>query len=315
MKLETIPAEVTLSDIVETSYADAFSGLGRAAYTLFITPEHEKLHQRVEAEAMDGPPQPLQAPIGETVQRIRDDILPKAELVRPAATDGARLVLLSGLLVQFADYVPGLQGRVQVPYENISGLYEDVTARAAKAEPLGFAEQLDVALEHNKGNLVDSLWQLFITSRLHARWLDGNIVQGMPDYSRDEKVRLMQGWRASIAACKPYEPGLPQDPNGDAYYAWTHTLAKVAYSLAPARESRTSRAAIATFHRGTAIMHTAVHSFNKQGVPSDHTIAAAYGNAIGEACVVASKKQSVVLSKSRFDSHRHASADAIISRH
>lgn len=272
-------------DIQPVSHSYALASLGRAAYTLFATPEHVKLHQVVEDACLEGPFQPLHPSIDQTVERVRENVLPHVDLTRPLRTDRARLTHLGGVLIQFGDYIPKFHDTVSVPYENIINLHEAVTTRAKETGPLDYAEQLEVALENNDGDMVESLWQLFITSRLYARWLDAKMIDGVPNYSQDEKVALMLEWRNSIAACKEPMPGRAQDPNGDTYYTWTHTLAKAAFTLTPEKESSITRGAVRVFERGTDIMHKVVHTFNKQGVDSNHSVAAAYGNAIGQAIV------------------------------
>jgi hypothetical protein len=282
---EAIEPMGAFPDILPVSHSYALASLGRAAYTLFATPEHIKLHQVVEDACLDGPFQPTHPPIDETVQRIREDVLPQVELVQSLRTDRARLTHLGGILIQFGDYIPKFHDTVSVPYENIIGLHQAVTERAQETGPLDYAEQLDVALKHTNGDMVESLWQLFITSRFYARWLDGKMVEGIPDYSQEEKVALMLEWRGAIAACKEPQPGRAQDPNGDAYYTWTHALAKAAFTLTPEKEGAVTRGAVRVFERGTDLMHKVVHTFNKQGVQSNHNVAAAYGNAIGQTLV------------------------------
>jgi hypothetical protein len=259
--------------------------MGNAAYTLFATPEHEKLHQAVEMIGMEQDSQPMQPSLDITMASLKSDVLPRADADHMPQLDGARLIQLAGVLIQFTDYTPRLQDDVQVPYENILDLREEMHARAKIDGPLGFAEQLAVALEQNDNDMTEALWTLFIGSRMHARWLDGRIIKNLPDYTKEEKIQLMLNWRESITACKSPETGNVQDPVGDSYYAWTHTLAKYVYSLAPATETLSSRATVRAFHRGTDIMHKVVHTFNKQAVNSNHAVAANYGNTIGEAVV------------------------------
>jgi hypothetical protein len=275
----------SLDDIKQVTYTTALRRLGNAAYTLFATPEHEKLHQVAEARGVTKDPQPVQPPLDVTATLLKSEVLSKVDTSRTPQLDGARLLQLAGVLIQFTDYTPQLEGDVQVPYENIQDLREEIQTRAKIDGPLGFAEQLTIALDQNDNDMTESLWGLFIASRMHARWLDGRIIKNIPDYTKEDKIQLMLDWRESITACKPSGTGEVQDPVGDAYYTWTHALAKYAYSLAPANETTSSRMAVRAFHRGTDIMHKVVHTFNKQAVNSNHGVAASYGNAIGEACV------------------------------
>lgn len=291
MTAEIAHPAVSIPDVYRLPLSHALAGLGRSAFTLLITPPHEKLHQVLEAGCMEGPHQPLIESPEATSQKVHDTVLAHANLSFPKPVDTARLVNLSGLLIQFADYTPVVHNNVRVPYAKITDLQQAICERAAENGPLGFAEQLQVALERTHGDLTEAMWRLVVTSRLNARWLDSKAIDGMPDMTAQEKVQHMRQWRAAIAACKPPQEGLPQDPSGDVYYAWTHAFAKYLFTLAPRRETRVTRAATAIFHHGTSLMHKVIHTFNKQGVESNHTIAANYGNLIGQACIDAVRGQ------------------------
>lgn len=283
--VEIVEPVTAFADISFVSRTYALASLGRAAYTLFATPEHEKLHNEMEAACMDGPFQPLQVSVAETVRGVSDEVLPKYDIVRPPATDAGRLIHMAGVLIQFSDYIPKMHATIRAQYGPIKELHQELVDRAARTQPLGFADQFDVALEQGNGNLIESMWRLFIASRLHARWLDGRVIEGMPELSKEEKITEMLAWRTAITACKLPDPNHAQDPNGDNYYAWTHALAKVVYSLAPERESAATHATVNVFEQGTNLMHKIVHTFNKQGVESNHRAAANYGNTIGQ-CIV-----------------------------
>lgn len=290
MALEILDQGGDFLDIGNMSTSYAISSLGRAAYTLFITPEHEKLHQTLESTSLREA-QPLQPPIEDLTETISNSVLPRATEIIPPRVDAKRLIFLGGTLIQFSDYVPKFHTTMKLPYEKMEELHSAVTTRAQESGPLNYADQLSAALEVTDGNVSRALWRLFITSRHYARWLDGKIVHGMPDLTTEEKVEQMLEWRKSIAACKEPREGLAQDPNGDTYYTWTHAFAKYVYSLAPEHESRISRAVVKLFHNGTTVMHKLVHTFNKQGVQSDHSIAANYGNRIGQVCIDYARQQ------------------------
>lgn len=275
----------SLPNIEEVSFREAISGLGRAAYTLFVTPRHEKLHQVVESAAVNLPSQPMQPSVEYLTSKIDEDVLIKAEVGKSPKFDTKQLMYFGGVLIQFSDFVPQYRRTMEVSYSGVEELHEAVIDRATGAQPLNYAEQLDTALGLTEGDLPKSLWRLFTTSRLYARWLDEGMVRDVPNLTSEEKVAKMLEWRRSIAACKNPIEGKPQDPNGDTYYTWTHALAKYVYSLAPERESSLTHGMRNVFHNGTTIMHKAVHTFNKQGVNSDHSVAAQYGNAIGQVCV------------------------------
>jgi len=101
----------------------------------------------------------------------------------------------------------------------------------------------------------------------------------------------MEMFSYAVAACKPYGSCPDQDTAGDTYYCWTHALAKVLYkSYVPKLSPIASLEALALQH-GTKLNHGLAHRYKAQRLKSDHTIAAAYGNAIGESlCFTRSRK-------------------------
>lgn len=286
MSVPELPSPRLFPEVLNaSSQSDGLRSLGAAAYTLFFAPEHEQLHVDVARATEANPQLPLHPPQDETVSQVLDKVLPLADMASIPTADRPTLTRLSGVLIQFADYVPRLHN-IETPYSRVADLRQAVQDRATDIGPLNLADQLGVALQQTDGNMTDALWQLFITSRLHARWLDSSIVGGMPDFTRYEKVELMKTWHDSVAAFKERQDGLTQDASGDTYYAWTHALAKVTLKLTPPRRSPTAQAATIVFHHGTKLMHGVVHTIaHTQSVKSDHTIAAAYGNTLGEACV------------------------------
>lgn len=283
--IESVEPRGPFPDIQPVTSRYATASLARAAYTLFITPAHEKLHQVVEAECHNGPFQPPHPSIDETVSCIRDEVLTLDRIKRQPVMDNARLTHLAGMLIQFSDHNPKYRNTIAISYEDVAALRSGIADRANKTEPLGYAEQLDIALDQTNGDVLESLWRLFVTSRQHARWLDSSVIQGMPNYTKEDKVKLMLEWRGAIAACKNPQENFAQDPSGDTYYTWTHALSKAAYTLCPLKNTYLTRGAVRVFEHGTSIMHKTVHTINKQGVQSNHEIAAAYGNAIGHSIV------------------------------
>jgi hypothetical protein len=288
MPLPELSPQTSFPEVLgASSTSDALRSLGTAAYTLYATPEHEKLHMDVADAAEADQPLPLQPSLDEIMDRIRGKVLAKADIAPVPTADGPTLTRLAGVLIQFTDYVPRLHN-IATPYSEIADLREAVVDSADESGPLDLASQLDISLQHSDGEVPDALWRLFITSRLHSRWLDSSIVADIPDYTRDKKIELMKTWQDSLAAFKERRPGLSQDASGDTYYAWTHALAKFAFISMPAHESAATRLASRVFHNGTNIMHTLVHKVAQtQSVKSDHTVAAIYGNAVGQACVEA----------------------------
>lgn len=267
----------------ETPPLGTLRGVNRAAYTLFVTPSHDTLHKDV-AEQTRHETQPLQPEIEDVAKGVAALLQTRADAMRQRSLKGKELAKLGGVLIQFTDYVPTLQPYSETPFSEVDALYNSVVTRAAETGPLTFVDQLGLALEQTRGDVPEALWRLFMTSRLHARWLDGEVITDAPSLSRDEKVARMETWQSAIAGCKPNSPEMTQDANGDTYYAWTHALAYVAFDALPTRPTRRTRAAARTFQNGTRIMHGLAHRVNPQTVVNDHSIAADYGNAIGAAC-------------------------------
>lgn len=262
---------------------EILGGVNRSVYTLFVRPPHETLHAEV-AELTKCESQPLQPSISNLLNIIGMETMSLVNPEMKRKIDDTELAQLAGVLIQFTDYVPTLQPYAETPYDQIDSIYNGIIDRAQQtSNPLSFAEQLDVALKQTNGDLPESLWRLFITSRLHARWLDGKAINGLPSFSHDEKVEKMTRWQRSLRACKTNEIGF-QDVSGDTYYVWTHALATVIFKALPARTTRITQYIARMFEHGTEIMQAIIHKVSPQEVANSHSIAAEYGNAIGKIC-------------------------------
>lgn len=264
------------------SNLDALFGLQRAVKTLFISPSHETLHLDVANQVNKEPLHPLQPSLEQVVADLYSKISPLIDHNRICKLEWKELTQLGGILIQFTDYVPKLQLYACTPYEQVDSLYNLVVNLALEtARPITLSEQLSLALSETNGDLPEALWRLFITARLHARWLDQKAISNMPINGREQIINRMIQWQNSLAG---YKISVPQDIGGDNYYTWTHALAAVAFNVLPAKLSNATRLAAHTFENGTKIMHKVVHRYNPQTVVNDHSVAAAYGNAIGKAC-------------------------------
>lgn len=268
----------------EVSFLDTVRGANRAVYTLFVTPDREVLHREV-ADLTIHEYQPLQPPIAQIVADLRGEVMQYVDPQKKRGIKNKELAQLGIVLIQFTDYVPKVQPYAQTPYKHIESLYDAIVNRAREtAKPLTFPEQLYISLSQTHGDLTESLWRLFIISRLHARWLDANTISDLPVFCREEKIDRMIQWQRSLVACKINQPDRPQDVGGDTYYAWTHALAALVYNALPTRPTIKTRVAAKIFQNGTKIMHNLVHKRNPQAVVNDHSNAANYGNAIGKVC-------------------------------
>lgn len=267
------------------SYTEAVRSLGTAAYTLYCTPEHALLHTDIARIVETEPELPLHpASVSETYNQTTDVVLRFANEGSGNTATSAELIRLSSALIQFTDYVPSLH-RSKISYDPIANLHKAIVENA-QDRPLTLPSQLEIALKETDGDMFDALWNMFLASRLYARWLDSQIFTDMPNFTVDEKLALMKQWNDSMYAFKSRDKHPAQDASGDTYYAWTHALAKYSFTQTPAHPSIASKMAVHLFHNGTRLMHNLVHKVaNAQSVKSDHSIAANFGNAVGQACV------------------------------
>ncbi len=256
-------------------------GVSRAAYTVFMVPEHDSSIYKDVATQLRNQPQPLQLSLNRQVAAIKKSVVRTRYQPRVHPKE---LLGFMGVLMQFMSYLPKLHPYCMTPFADTEKLYKEIVRQGQKA-PLNFSEQLNIALRQTEGDLPEALWRLFITSRLYARWFDTDVIIDMPDLTRDEIMHRMQAWSRSLAACKAYGSCPDQDVSGDTYYCWTHALAKVLYNVLPARRALLVRLEAYALHNGTKLNHGLAHKFKAQRLPSDHTIAANYGNAIGVRCV------------------------------
>lgn len=267
----------------DVSYPNTLPYLGRCISSLFAPPEHPKLHIEIEDDYINRP-QPLQPPVQEIVESI-STTLSTLELHKPSLSNSQALAL-SGLLVQFSWHSSRqLPEGLTVDYTALRQLKDVFLSESLrKKAPLNFAEQFKLVMEGNGNDVFSGMVTLTLAARQYARWLDGPIITSMPKLQKTEILREMAEWRESIAACKRGSKDNKEDPAGDTYYAWTHALAQVAFASSRRRILQGNIMAGA-FRIGTELMHTIVHSANKQSVPNDHRIAAYYGNMMGD-CIV-----------------------------
>lgn len=258
-------------------------GVGKAAYTLFYVPEHDYSKSCDVSKMLESSPQPLQPSLETESMKVRD-LLASPEITSSTKLDRIELLGLTGVLMQFTSYLPELRPDAETPFSHVESLYQAIV-QAGEESPLDFSDQLEIALGQTEDDLPEALWRLFITSRLYARWYDTAIITDIPDMDREEIIKRMSLFSRSIAACKEYRVSDAQDTSGDMYYCWTHALGKVAYAVGASRNGIPERVGEQILHNGTTLMHKLAHRFKKQHLPSNHEVAAAYGNAIGQQCV------------------------------
>lgn len=259
--------------------ARAGNGLARSVLTLVITPPHEKLH--VEAELAAGATeQPLMPATDDALLGVYEKLTDHRDT--PRALGLVAIVNLSAALMQFTDHSGiGPDDIVGAPsFAQAEALRAEYERRHADSGPLGAAEQLDAALSLT-GRVDDSLMLLWASSRQYARWLDSTLLSNEIT-DRQQRLDAMLAWRGMIKAHKTRENG-PQDPAGDNYYMWTHVLAQYAWRVMSECSPIVNQVVARMFWNGTDLMHGVAHRLNRQSVPSDHTAAARYGNALGDA--------------------------------
>ena len=253
--------------------------LGTAVITLFVTPPHQKLHKKIE-HYNHGNKQPLQPAISSLNKCILDILFKYHNETEPKHLSNLELFEYGAVLIQFTQYCPELiTPKLKLSYTQISEFKNIVYQKyLASNNPLNLSEQFEIAMELNNGNLLNSLYMLFVASRTFARWLDEPLI----DSGLNSKDRLiqMQEWRESICGFK--DTNINQDPAGDTYYAWTHVIASYVYGILPQNQTMVTKSAKKVFKRGTSIMHNIVHKVNKQAVPNSHLLASVYGNSIGD---------------------------------
>ncbi len=105
-----------IANIAEVSWSQAVANAAKATATLFVTPEHDRLHQPAEGIAATLEPQPVAESVAEEVEDM-DLVLTANRLVTPSTISGPRLVQLGAALIQFTDYVPDFRTSIRVPYE------------------------------------------------------------------------------------------------------------------------------------------------------------------------------------------------------
>jgi len=262
----------------------ALRSMSGSIHTLFRAPLHERFHQEM-SEATKSSIQQLQPPIPVILKNISEKSSHLVDPEKQRLLPKNELITLAGVLVQFTDYVPGLQPYASTSFDVIENVYDGIVGQSKDREhPLSFSEQLDIVLKQNSGDLPESLWNLFFTSRFLGRWLDGQSIRDLPPLNHNEIIDKMITWQQSVLACKDNQEGA-QDVVGDTYYTWTHAIAQVVFDALPQNKTLSTAITADIFKRGTKLMHTLVHRINPQAVVNRHDIAEQYGNSIGKTCV------------------------------
>ena len=265
----------------EQSWFNTVLGFAKASYTVFYVrgPLHSLAAKKLKSTA-----QPTQASLKQEIETVKKVLKEKVNTKAHPKLDQKELLGLMGVLMQFTAVLPKLRPYCRVEYADVDRLYKEIVNRGAK-KPLGFAEQLAIALDQAAGNLPEALWRLMVTSRQFARWYDSESIIDMPKITDTEAVKRMVRWSRSLRATKEFGSCPDQEVAGDTYYCWTHALSQLAYKSLPANKNFITRVELAALEHGTNLNHKLAHRVRAQSVPSDHTIAAEYGNTIGRLSV------------------------------
>lgn len=265
----------------DVPWSDVLRGIGHAAYTLFNVPDHDSsLYEDLALELKEWP-QTLNDPVETECSRVSNLISDRANITALRTLEAKDIAGLLGVLMQFTsyDYSGHLKPSAETSFWQIDKLYSSITEHPN--QPLNFSDQLALATAQTDGDIPEALWRLFITSRQHARWFDSDVIRGLPNFSREEKLDRMQKFSLAVRACKPYQEEYAQDSSGDNYYVWTHALGAAAFS-ALAKKSIFTNLSSTFIKNGTHLMHGLAHRFKPQRLPSNHVVASIYGNAIGQ---------------------------------
>lgn len=268
---------------VDQTWLRTIYGIGRAAYTLFNVPDHDSSLYEDLAKVLAAQPQPVHSPIDTEVAAVYAQAAALTDFEKLPRVNTKKLLGHMGLVMQFSSYLPTLRPFGQTPFEYIDDLYDGIV-EAGSDTPIGYSEQLAIALRQSEGDLPEAIWRLFLTSRQHGRWFDEGLICNMPDFDRTTKMERMHTFAQSVLACKPHDKFPTQDVAGDTYYTWTHALGTLMFNSL-AKQNQVTKLGSATMHNGTNLMHSFAHKYKPQRLPSDHTIAATYGNSIGDALV------------------------------
>ena len=251
-----------------------------AIRTVIWTPPHTEriIHPDVALLLMDVR-QPTTASVAKTCAEIESVVGQMKPMLWPKLCARQRMGIFSTLM-QFSMYVPYMAPYFRAECKDVERLYSCVVA-AGKHRPVTFADQLRIALDI-KPSMPHAVWLLLVTSRQYARWYDSESIVGMKQIDAYAAKRRMVAWSTAIVAVKPWSSAGPQDTAGDAYYVWTHALAKMLYGPMSPKWAMDAYVYRAALHIGTWLNHNIAHKISPQSINSDHSIAATYGNAIGK---------------------------------
>lgn len=227
-------------------------------------------------------PQPLHPDIPAIAENIHD-LLVERSVAPPDNLSFSNKFTRSTRMIQFTDRLTNADNAF-FQYSSMKILKDHFVDRAEKqAYPLSFDQQLTIALDVSNNNITGALTKLWLASRHYARWLDSVSILNLPDFTPEEMMQEMKEWRGAILACKNADSKNFQDTAGDSYYAWTHARARVMFGIDSSLPDRIGKL---IFQHGTTIN---THRLIEQSIPSDHRVAAKYGNAIGDAILRALK--------------------------
>jgi hypothetical protein len=252
----------------------------------FIIPPKELPCRKIrhEYKIYDRAPNRMQPDLDDVLSNV-SQTLAAADVSSTPKLDNVQLTRFIGTMLQFSDRTPTIRSAMVTPYDDVREIYDYTVETARESGPVAYDQQFAFAMTQTD-DVPTALWNLFLTSRQFARWRDSGSIAGLPEYTAEQKLDRMRSWYQSIGACKAPDQNGYQDVAGDAYYVWTHALARTIYDALPARASPLSEFYTASFTQGSRIMSVShkLGVVSVIGTLSDHTPAARYGNAIGQLC-------------------------------
>jgi|GEM_PF-596994 len=226
----------------------------------------------------------FQPPICETVEDI-SALVEQTEYARTPTLNRMQLTRFVNAFVQFSDRAP-ISEAMTTPYAQVRDLHDEILDKAERDGPVSYAEQFAAAVEATP-HIPSALWNLLITTRQYARWRDTNIIDGFPNYTKDEKLQHMIAWESAVASVQHPNANGFQDTAGDSYYVWTHALARVVFDGLPQKRDAVTKTYAKAFEYGSYGMSALglLGKVSVYGTMSNHVPASKYGNAIGDGIV------------------------------
>jgi hypothetical protein len=262
-------------------HTTGIKAVGEVATTAagFLHPPRERLYRTTRTLLADDARRPLET-LDSSLSAVSELLAATASSEsEPLSTQ--QLTSLVNTMVQFSDR-SGTAYAMHTPVENVSLLHQGIM-ELSEDGPVSYEDQLKLALSDTE-HLPSALWNLMLTTRQYARWRDSNVIDGFEEPSKTEALEQMVEWERALKPIKNMSRSGYQDAAGDAYYVWTHALARVIYTALPEKPTAVSNAYATAFEYGSYAMTASslLGRISVLGTMSNHIEASKYGNAIGD---------------------------------